>query len=229
MRRRIDHGIESPSEAKAPAKNAYCTMPPELLYFGNSQRNCWINVLGHVVEFHQIEVGKRKIVATCDERIPKSVIVLRPCLELANMGWEPRVSGRLQRLKQATIEGPSLRVADAIEPPKVEAEQFHCMLGEYLHNLVDGRQKNWVQLLNVAQFGHSAQTDSLIKRSQFEIKGSRHFVLSSLTDGPYIGNSPQVHTVEKKQKHMADITRVCLEEASRLMEKSKWLTSPECA
>ncbi|KAA0052266.1 uncharacterized protein E6C27_scaffold207G00900 [Cucumis melo var. makuwa] len=27
---RTDHGIESPSEAKAPTKNVYCTMPPEL-------------------------------------------------------------------------------------------------------------------------------------------------------------------------------------------------------
>ncbi|TYK11797.1 gag-asp_proteas domain-containing protein [Cucumis melo var. makuwa] len=224
MRRRIDHGIESPSEAKVPAKNAYCTMPPELAVLRKQSKKLLgtgINILGHVVEFHRIEVGKRKIVATCDERIPKSVIVLRPCLELAN--------SCLQRLKQATIKGPSLRVADAIEPPKVEVEQFHCMLGEYLHNLVDGRQKNWVQLLNVAQFGHSAQTDLLIKRSQFEIKGSRHFVLSSLTDGPYVGNSLQVHTIEKKQEHMADITRVCLEEASRLMEESIWLTSPECA
>ncbi|KAA0038049.1 cytoplasmic tRNA 2-thiolation protein 1-like [Cucumis melo var. makuwa] len=65
----------------------------------------------------------------------------------------------------------------------------------------------------------SAQADSLIKRSQFETKGSRHSVLSLLTDGPYVGNSPQVHRVEKKRKQMADIARVCLEEALRPMEE----------
>ncbi|KAA0066229.1 uncharacterized protein E5676_scaffold871G00190 [Cucumis melo var. makuwa] len=96
------------------------------------------------------------------------------------------------------IEGPSFGVADATKPPKVKVEQFNCMLGEYLHHLVEGRQKNWVQLLNVTQFGHSAQIDSLIKRNQFEIKGSRHFVLLPLTDGPYVGNNPQVHRAEKK-------------------------------
>ncbi|TYK11803.1 RNA-directed DNA polymerase-like protein [Cucumis melo var. makuwa] len=186
-----------------------------------------INVLGHLVEFHQIEVEKRKIVATCDERIPKLVIELRPCLELANSN-EQFTDGFLQRgtssltelLKEEDIQwGPSLGVPDATKPPKVEAEQFNCMLEEYLHHLVDGRQKNWVQLLNVAQFSHSAQTDSLIKRSQFETKGSRHFVLPPLTYGPYVGNNPQVHRVEKKWDQMADIARVCLEEASRPMKE----------
>ena len=38
-----------------------------------------INVLGHVVEFHQIKVGKRKIAATCEGRIPKLVAILRSC------------------------------------------------------------------------------------------------------------------------------------------------------
>uniref|UniRef100_A0A9I9E871 Uncharacterized protein n=1 Tax=Cucumis melo TaxID=3656 RepID=A0A9I9E871_CUCME len=61
--------------------------------------------------------------------------------------------------------------------------------------------------------------DSLIKRSQFEIKGSRHSVLPPLTDDPYVGNNPQVHGVEKKREQMADIARVCLEEASRPMEE----------
>ncbi|KAA0063156.1 uncharacterized protein E5676_scaffold1213G00290 [Cucumis melo var. makuwa] len=89
------------------------------------------------------------------------------------------------------IEGPSLGVVDVIKPPKVEAKQFNC----------------------------SAQTDSLIKRSQFEIKGSRHSVLPPLTDDPYVGNNPQVHGVEKKREQMADIARVCLEEASRPMEE----------
>ncbi|KAA0031734.1 uncharacterized protein E6C27_scaffold696G00010 [Cucumis melo var. makuwa] len=95
--------------------------------------------------------------------------------------------------KQAMIEGPSLGVVDATKTPEAEAEQFRCVLGEYLHHCVDGRQKNWVQLLKVAQFGHSAQTDSQIKRSPFEIKGKRHSVLPPLADGPYVGDRPQVH------------------------------------
>ncbi|TYK14633.1 mannose-P-dolichol utilization defect 1 protein-like protein 2-like [Cucumis melo var. makuwa] len=79
--------------------------------------------------------------------------------------------------------------------------------------------RNWVQLLNATQFGHSAQTDSLIRRIQFEINGSRHSVLSSFADGSYVGNNPQVHRVEKEWEQMVDIARVCLEEALRPMEE----------
>ncbi|KAA0066320.1 uncharacterized protein E5676_scaffold328G00280 [Cucumis melo var. makuwa] len=120
--------------------------------------------------------------------------------------------------KQAMIEGPSLGIVDATKTPEVEAEQFSCVLGEYLHHCVDCRQKNWVQLLKVAQFGHSAQTDSPSKRSPFEIKGKRHPVLSPLADGPYVGGRPQVHRVEEEWEQMADIARVRLE-ASRPMEE----------
>ncbi|KAA0038416.1 uncharacterized protein E6C27_scaffold270G003150 [Cucumis melo var. makuwa] len=98
-------------------------------------------------------------------------------------------------LKQAMIEGPSLEVINVTKTPKVEAEQFSCSLREYLHHCVDGRQKNWVQMPKVAQFGQRAQTDSLIKRSPFEIKGKRHSVLPPLADGPYVGDRPQVHRV----------------------------------
>ena len=142
-----------------------------------------INMLGHVVEFHQIKVEKRKITTTCDGRIQKSVTELPSCPGLANSN-EQFVEGFLKKrtssltelfkeediqwggnlecqtafdgLKQATIERPSLGVADATKPPKVEAEKFNYMLEEYLHHFVDGTQRNWVQMLNVAQFDHDA-------------------------------------------------------------------------
>ncbi|TYK21917.1 uncharacterized protein E5676_scaffold494G00580 [Cucumis melo var. makuwa] len=139
--------------------------------------------------------GKRKIVATCDERISKSVIELRSCPEMANSNghftdgflqrgtssliellkeediyWSGKLECQavLNGLKQATIEGPSFGVVNVTKPPKVEAE---------------------------------------------------HSVLSPFTDGPYVGNNPPVHKVQKKREQMADITRVCLEEASRLIEE----------
>ncbi|KAA0043209.1 uncharacterized protein E5676_scaffold302G00140 [Cucumis melo var. makuwa] len=157
-----------------------------------------INVLGHVVECYQSGLLR-------EEDTQWS----------GNLECQVAFNG----LKLAMIERPSLGVVDATNHPKVEAEQFSCVLGEYLHYCIDGRQKNWVQLLKVAQFGHSAQTDSLIKKSQFEIKGSRHSVLPPLTDGSCGGHNLQVHRVEKKREQMADIARVCLEEASRPMKE----------
>ncbi|KAA0062982.1 uncharacterized protein E6C27_scaffold468G00790 [Cucumis melo var. makuwa] len=121
--------------------------------------------------------------------------------------------------KQTMIEGPSLGLVDATKTPEVEAEQLSCVLEEYLHHCVDGRQENWVQLLKVTQFGYSAQTDSLIKKSPFEIEDRRHSVLPLIGDGPCLGNRPQVHRVGEEGEQMANIAQVCLEEASRPMEE----------
>ena len=134
-----------------------------------------INVLGHVVECHQSGLLR-------EEDTQWS----------GNLECQATFNG----LKQAMIDGPSLGVVDVTKTPKLEAEQFSCVFEEYLHHCVDGRQKNWVQLRNVTQFGCSAQTDSLIKRSPFEIKGNRHSVLPPLADDAYVGDRPQVHRVE---------------------------------
>ncbi|KAA0050165.1 uncharacterized protein E6C27_scaffold675G001980 [Cucumis melo var. makuwa] len=57
------------------------------------------------------------------------------------------------------------------------------------------------------------------QESPFEIKGKRHSVLPPLADDPYVGDRPQVHRVGEECEHMANIARVCLEEASRPMEE----------
>ncbi|KAA0050695.1 uncharacterized protein E5676_scaffold1737G00110 [Cucumis melo var. makuwa] len=128
-----------------------------------------INVLGHVGECHQSGLLR-------EEDTQWS----------GNLECQASFNG----LKQAMIEGPSLRVIDATKTPKVKAEPFNCVLEEYVYHYVDGRQKNLVQLLKVTQYGHRAQTNSLIKRSPFEIKGKRHSVFPPLADVPYVGNRP---------------------------------------
>ncbi|TYK11810.1 gag-asp_proteas domain-containing protein [Cucumis melo var. makuwa] len=223
MRRMTDHGIELPPEAKAPAKNANRTTPPKLAsdirprYYrvrvveaeglettcitgfrayefpmvpfslidakGGKCVLCReINVLCHVVEFHQIEMGKRKIAATCDERKPKSVIELRSCLSCwkkntFNWGENLECQAAFDGLKQAMFEGQRLRVANATKPSKTR------------------------ELGSVAECSpvrSPPQTDSLIRRIQFEIKGNRHSVLPPFTDGPYVEDDPQVHRVEEE-------------------------------
>ncbi|TYJ95701.1 uncharacterized protein E5676_scaffold726G00310 [Cucumis melo var. makuwa] len=314
MQRRTDHGVESPSEAKAYAKNAYRMAPPELTKLWEPSEvllntGCSIPVQApygaHVLSLKKKDRSPQQCV---DRRIQSKLTVRRkyPLPMLTRQVDRPRgvkylpksdirqryyrvrttkakgleknyvtrheayefpvaplsltdakrgkcysvqsqinvpdhvgechQSGLLREedtqwsanlecqapfngLKQAMIEGPSLEVVKVTKTPKVEAEQFSCTLGEYLHHCVDGRQKNWIQLLNVTQFGHSAQTNSLIKRSPFEIEGKRHSVLPPLTDGPYVGDRPQVHRVGEECEQMADIVRVCVEEASRPMEE----------
>ncbi|TYK11973.1 RNA-directed DNA polymerase-like protein [Cucumis melo var. makuwa] len=292
MRRRIDHGVESPSEANAHAKNAYRMALPELnKLWGPSEMlsNTGCSILvqapygARVLSLKKKDRSPQQCVDGCprgvkhllksDDRprqcrvrkteakgLEKNCVTRNEAYEfpVAPLGltdakggkccsvqgqvsvpihvgechqggssreedtqWSENLECRVafNGSKQAMIEGPSLGVADATKTPKVEAEQLNCVPKEYLHHCVDGRQKNWVQLLKVAQFGHSAQTDSLSKRSLFEIKGERHPILPPLADGPYVEDRPQVHRVEEEWEQMADIARVCLEEASRPMEE----------
>ncbi|KAA0042351.1 Asp_protease_2 domain-containing protein [Cucumis melo var. makuwa] len=106
------------------------------------------------------------------ETVPKDTL----CVPKKYHGWggNPEWWTAFDGLKQATIEERSLGDAGATKPSKDEVEQFN------------------------SQFGHSAQTDSLIKRIQFVINGNRHSILPLVIDDPYVGNNPQVHRVEKK-------------------------------
>ena len=69
-------------------------------YSGQSQ----INVLGHMVECHQVGL-----------------------LGEEDTQWSGSLECQVafNGLKQATIEEPSLKVADATKPPKVDVEQFN--------------------------------------------------------------------------------------------------------
>ncbi|KAA0041707.1 reverse transcriptase [Cucumis melo var. makuwa] len=100
-----------------------------------------------------------------------------------------------------------------------QTKRFNCMLEEYLHHFVNARQKNWVQLLDVAQFCFNAQTSSSTGRSSFEIVSDRQPVLPHLVDHLYVGKNPQVLNFTKEWKQTNDIARAYLEKASRQMKK----------
>ncbi|KAA0053382.1 reverse transcriptase [Cucumis melo var. makuwa] len=100
-----------------------------------------------------------------------------------------------------------------------QTEQFNCMLDEYLRHFVNARQKNWVQLLDVAQFFFNAQTSSSTGRSPFEIVSRRQPVLPHLVDHPFAGKNPQALNFTKKWKQTNNIARAYLEKASKRMKK----------
>ncbi|KAA0056480.1 reverse transcriptase [Cucumis melo var. makuwa] len=93
------------------------------------------------------------------------------------------------------------------------------MLEEYLRHFINARQKNWVQLLDVAQLCFNAQMSSSIGRSPFEIVFGRQPVLLHLVDHPYVGKNPQALNFTKKWKQTTNIARAYLEKASRWMKK----------
>ncbi|KAA0060093.1 uncharacterized protein E6C27_scaffold39G00090 [Cucumis melo var. makuwa] len=106
-------------------------------------------------------------------------------------------------------------------PPQTDGhtERFNCMLEEYLRHFVNARQKNWVQLLDIAQFCFNAQTSSSTGRSLFEIVSGRQPVLPHLVDHPFAGKNPQALNFTKEWKQTNDIARAYLEKASKRMKK----------
>ncbi|KAA0051292.1 reverse transcriptase [Cucumis melo var. makuwa] len=116
--------------------------------------------------------------------------------------------------------GTSLNISSSYHPQTDDqTERFNCMLEEYLHHFVNARQKNWVQLLDVAQFCFNAQTSSFIGRNPFEIVSGRQPVLPHLVDHPFAGKNPQVINFTKEWKQTNDIARAYLEKASKRMKK----------
>lgn len=103
------------------------------------------------------------------------------------------------------------------------------MLGQYLHYYVDGRQMDWVLLLNVTQFGFKAQTKSPTGRSLYEIVCSRHSVLPPLVDHRSVGNNPQVlvkrrnygynHLLTRNRKEIAKSKKSLLIKQGRVEDK----------
>ncbi|KAL0554721.1 hypothetical protein IC582_008649 [Cucumis melo] len=116
--------------------------------------------------------------------------------------------------------GTSLNISSSYHPQTDDqTERFNCMLEEYLHHFVNTRQKNWVQLLDVAQFCFNAQTSSFTGRSPFEIVSGRQPVLPHLVDHPFAGKNPQAINFTKEWKQTNDIARAYLEKASKRMKK----------
>ena len=92
------------------------------------------------------------------------------------------------------------------------------MLEEYLRHFVSTSQKNWPQLLNVAQFCFNAQKSSTTNKSAFEIVSGQQPLLPHTVD-EYKGKVPRAYNFTKEWKDNAEIARAYLEKASKRMKK----------
>ena len=119
-----------------------------------------------------------------------------------------------------TFLGTSLNVSSSYHrQTDGQTERFNCMLKEHPCHFVAARQKNWAQLLDIAQFCFNVLTSSSTQRNPFEIVCGRQLVLSHLVDHPYAGKNPQAHNFTRKLKQTMDIARAYLEKVSKRMKK----------
>ena len=76
----------------------------------------------------------------------------------------------------------SLNVSSSYHPQTDgQTERFNNMLEEFLRHFINARQKNWVQMLDVAQLSFNCQQSSSIGKTPFEIVCGRQPLMCQKT------------------------------------------------
>lgn len=116
--------------------------------------------------------------------------------------------------------GLSLDMSSSYHPQtNGQTERFNGLLEEYLRHFVNANQRNWVQLLDVAQFCFNSQKSSSTNKSPFEIVTGQQPLMPHTVDGPYTGKSPRAYNFTKEWKQGNEVARAYLEKASKRMKK----------
>ena len=96
---------------------------------------------------------------------------------------------------------------------------MNALLELYLRHFVSANQKDWANLLDVAQFSYKLQRSEATNKSPFELAiGQQPLSLYTLTIG-YIGKSLAAFKFSKEWHEQADIAHKYLDKPTRNMKK----------
>ena len=116
--------------------------------------------------------------------------------------------------------GSELNLSSSYHPQTDgQTERFNAMLEEYLRHFVHANQKNWIGLLDVAQFCFNSKKSSATNKSAFEIVTGQQPFLPHTVQESYKGKNPKAFNFTKEWKNNAEIARAYLEKASARMKK----------
>ncbi|KAE8668158.1 hypothetical protein F3Y22_tig00112344pilonHSYRG00099 [Hibiscus syriacus] len=101
-----------------------------------------------------------------------------------------------------------------------QTERVNALLECYLRYFVSANQRDWANLLDVAQFSYNLQRSEATGRSPFELAtGQQPLTPHTLTMPLDEGKSPGATKMAKSWEGDAGITRACLEKARKKMKK----------
>ncbi|KAL2232453.1 UNVERIFIED_CONTAM: hypothetical protein Sindi_1425300 [Sesamum indicum] len=116
--------------------------------------------------------------------------------------------------------GSTLSMSSSYHPQSDgQTERYNSMLEDYLRHFVQGTQKDWVKLLDVAQLCFNAQKSSSTNKSAFEIVTGQQPLLPNTLDTPQSVRSSLARSFSQEQKQNVDIARSFLEIAQKRMKK----------
>ncbi|KAK8646204.1 hypothetical protein V6N13_119998 [Hibiscus sabdariffa] len=93
------------------------------------------------------------------------------------------------------------------------------LLEEYLRHFIQANQKEWPQLLDVAQLSFNSQKSSSTNKSPFEIVTGQQPRLPHTTLQTYQGKSPRAFNFTREWQRNIEIARAYLEKAAEHMKK----------
>ena len=109
--------------------------------------------------------------------------------------------------------GSKLSMSSSAHPESDgQTERFNGMLEEYLWHFVTGNQKNWVDLLDVAQLCFNAQKTSSTNKSPFEIVTGQQPLLPHTVDVPASTKSPRA----SQSRRLLEMKSLLAQETARL-------------
>lgn len=118
------------------------------------------------------------------------------------------------------ILGSDLNMSSSYHPQSDgQSERFNGLVEEYLRHYVSSSQKEWVTLLDSAQFCFNARKHFGTSKTPFEIVTGQQPLLPHTIDGVYKGKSPRAYVFQKEWQRNLELARASLERASRHYKK----------
>jgi transposase InsO family protein len=118
------------------------------------------------------------------------------------------------------IMGSKLCMSSSYHPQSDgQTERYNSMLEEYLRHFANASQKNWVSLLDVAQFCYNSQKNSGTGKSAFEVVTGQQPCLPHTISSSEIGKCPRANNFSREWQQDIDLARSLLEKASARMKK----------
>ncbi|KAA0050739.1 uncharacterized protein E5676_scaffold726G00110 [Cucumis melo var. makuwa] len=225
---RTDQGIESPSEAKAPAKNAYCTTPPKLAVLRKQSKKLLGTGYNRLVQAPwgasvlSLKKKNRSLRRCIDRQGLEATCVTG--LRAYEFPVAPFNLTDAKRGKCCSVQRKINVLGHIVEFHQIEGEEEDCC------NFTDGFLQRGISSLTELlkeediQWGGNLECQAAfngLKQATIEeqILGSpMRPSLPKLRSSNSTGTTLKFAELKRKEQ-MADIVRVCLEEASRSMEE----------
>lgn len=123
---------------------------------------------------------------------------------------DPRFMGRFWT-EVFKLLGSELHFSTSFHPQTDgQTERVNALLEEYLRHFVSANQKDWVRLLDVAQFCYNLQRSEAPGHSPFELATGQQPLAPHTIARGYTGSSPTAYRFARDWQERTDIARAFL-------------------